>query len=282
MAEHPSTLRRRISAMYPNRLGSSRARLAAAFGTALVLVAITVLVPVPRLRAQSPQPATPTPAAMASAPAEQVYDVGNGVSSPVPIRQQDPTYTRAAMQAKVEGEVVLSGIVETNGLLDHVRVTKSLDTVYGLDQAAIDAATKWMFKPAMKDGRPVPVHVQLVLEFRLTASPRGTQASEEDFGKGAYDETTVGLVLPSPTQQIDPKYTKEAMDQKIQGTVTIQIVVGPNGTVDRARVVQSLDQVYGLDASALSAAREWTFNPGTLNGQPVPVLATLTMEFRLH
>jgi protein TonB len=96
-----------------------------------------------------------------------VYEIGNGVSSPVPIRQQDPTYTSEAMRAKVQGEVHLEAVVQPNGLLTDIRIIKSLDRTYGLDQAAIEAAKRWLFRPGMKEGKAVPVRVQLILEFRL-------------------------------------------------------------------------------------------------------------------
>ena len=95
------------------------------------------------------------------------YEIGNGVSSPVPIRTQDPAYTSEAMRAKVQGEVHLEAVVQTNGLLSDIRVIKSLDRTYGLDQAAVEAAKKWLFRPGQKDGKAVAVHVQLILEFRL-------------------------------------------------------------------------------------------------------------------
>jgi protein TonB len=96
-----------------------------------------------------------------------VYEIGNGVSSPVPIRQLDPTYTSEAMRAKVQGEVHLEAVVQPNGLLTDIKIIKSLDRTYGLDQSAIEAARKWLFRPGMKDGKAVPVRVQLILEFRL-------------------------------------------------------------------------------------------------------------------
>jgi protein TonB len=96
-----------------------------------------------------------------------VYEIGNGVSSPILIHQQDPTYTSEAMRAKVQGEVHLEAVVQTNGLLTDIKIIKSLDRTYGLDQAAIEAARKWLFTPGKKDGKAVPVHVQLILEFRL-------------------------------------------------------------------------------------------------------------------
>jgi protein TonB len=96
-----------------------------------------------------------------------VFEIGNGVSSPIPIRQQDPTYTSEAMRAKVQGEVHLEAVVQANGLLTDIKVIRSLDRTYGLDQAAVEAARKWLFKPGMREGKPVPVRVQLILEFRL-------------------------------------------------------------------------------------------------------------------
>jgi protein TonB len=96
-----------------------------------------------------------------------VYNIGNGVNSPELIIKIDPTYTSDAMRAKLQGEVWLNAIVQTNGLLRNITVSKSLDRTFGLDQAAIDAAKKWRFKPGTLKGAPVEVNVQLILEFRL-------------------------------------------------------------------------------------------------------------------
>ena len=96
-----------------------------------------------------------------------VYASGNGVSSPQPIKQVDPVYTKAALKAKIEGTVRLGGVVEPDGSLGRLKILKSLDTVYGLDQSALDAAKQWKFEPGKKDGKPVPVQIELEMEFRL-------------------------------------------------------------------------------------------------------------------
>ena len=95
------------------------------------------------------------------------YQPGNGVSWPTPIKQVDPQYTSEAMRAKVQGEVHLSAIVAPNGSVTDIKVAKSLDRVYGLDEAAIDAAKKWLFAPCKKDSKPVACQIEMVLEFRL-------------------------------------------------------------------------------------------------------------------
>jgi protein TonB len=109
------------------------------------------------------QEQTPAPATQQ----DQVYEVGNGVSPPQVIKQVDPQYTPAARAAKITGEVHLKVVVEADGSVDRITVTRSLDKKYGLDDEAIKAAKQWRFGPAKKDGKPVAVWVSLQLEFRL-------------------------------------------------------------------------------------------------------------------
>jgi TonB family protein len=113
------------------------------------------------------------------------------------------------------------------------------------------------------------------------AAPAETQVAAQSATE-PYDETTPSIVLPVLMSQTSPKYTPEAMRYKIQGQVVLEAVVGADGTVKSARVVESLDSVYGLDLEAMKTAEQWKFKPGTLNGTAVPVVVRVTMEFRLH
>jgi len=100
----------------------------------------------------------------------KVYGIGSGVVNPTIMRQVDPTYTPDAMRDKRQGEVTLDCVVLPNGLIDpaSIRVVKSLDrSSGGLDQAAIDAAKKWIFRPGTLNGVPVSVQIRLIIEFRL-------------------------------------------------------------------------------------------------------------------
>ena len=71
------------------------------------------------------------------------------------------------MQQKIQGSVWLLCVVSETGDIRQVEVTRSLDKEYGLDQAAIDAARQWKFKPALKDGKAVAVQITLELTFTL-------------------------------------------------------------------------------------------------------------------
>lgn len=95
------------------------------------------------------------------------YSPGNGVSLPVVVKEVKPDYPQAAKDAKVQGDVELSVVVLASGAVDAVKVVKSLDSNYGLDDAAIAAARQWQFKPGLKDGKPVDVRVTVAMRFAL-------------------------------------------------------------------------------------------------------------------
>jgi TonB family protein len=96
---------------------------------------------------------------------DPVYKPGNGVSAPVVVKQVKPQYTAEAMRAKIEGQVGLDCVVEPNGSVDEVTVTKSLDE--GLDQEAVKALRQWRFEPGKKDGKAVRVRISLEMTFTL-------------------------------------------------------------------------------------------------------------------
>lgn len=95
------------------------------------------------------------------------YRPGAGITLPRVLREVRPQYTADAMRAKVQGAVWLECIVLPDGTVGDVRVTKSLDPVFGLDQEAIKAAKMWRFSPGIRQGEPVPVIITIELTFTL-------------------------------------------------------------------------------------------------------------------
>ena len=85
---------------------------------------------------------------------------------------------------------------------------------------------------------------------------------------------------PVAIKRIDPQYTEVARSARMEGVVIIEAIIDTNGRVTDARVLKSLGM--GLDDSALDAVKRWRFTPGKLNGQPVPVIYNLTVNFRLQ
>jgi TonB family protein len=96
---------------------------------------------------------------------EQVYRVGDGVSSPQVIIKQEPEYSTQACDQRIQGKVLLYLVVGTSGSPSEVRVLRSLEP--SLDVRVMEAVRKWRFQPGKKDGIPVPVAAQVEVEFRL-------------------------------------------------------------------------------------------------------------------
>ncbi len=93
------------------------------------------------------------------------YRVGGGVSAPRAIYDPDPEYSEEARKAKYQGTVVLWVVIDAAGNPRDIKVARSLGM--GLDQKAVEAVRGWRFTPAMKDGRPVAVQVNIEVNFRL-------------------------------------------------------------------------------------------------------------------
>jgi TonB family protein len=94
-----------------------------------------------------------------------VFRIGGGVSPPRALSTPDPEYSEEARKAKYQGTVVLWLIVDANGHPRDIRVARSLGM--GLDQKAMEAVRTWKFEPAMKDGKPVAVQMNVEVSFRL-------------------------------------------------------------------------------------------------------------------
>jgi protein TonB len=94
-----------------------------------------------------------------------VFRVGGGVSAPKAIYSPDPEYSEEARKAKYQGTCVLWLIVGPDGRPRDMRVSRTLGL--GLDEKAIEAVKTWRFEPAMKDGRPVAVQINVEVSFRL-------------------------------------------------------------------------------------------------------------------
>jgi protein TonB len=92
---------------------------------------------------------------------------GAGVSAPVPVREVKPQYTSGAMQARVQGTVLLACVVQPDGSVGEVRIVRSLDSVFGLDNEAMKAVRQWRFSPGTRTGAPVAVLVTIELAFTL-------------------------------------------------------------------------------------------------------------------
>jgi len=97
-------------------------------------------------------------------------------------------------------------------------------------------------------------------------------------GGGAY-RIGGGVSAPGVLYRVEPEYSEEARKAKFQGTVVIALVVDEKGNPREMRVIRPLG--LGLDQKAIEAVEKWRFRPGMKDGKPVPVQATIEVNFRL-
>lgn len=91
----------------------------------------------------------------------------NGISQPRLIREVKPLYSNGALQARIQGTVLMEAVVLGNGSVGDVWITRSLDRAFGLDQEAVRTVKQWRFTPAMLSGRPVAVVVPIEMQFTI-------------------------------------------------------------------------------------------------------------------
>lgn len=242
---------------------------------------------------------TPRPQPISEGFGQGAYRPQPGITDPVPIKKVEPQYPSDAMRARIQGAVQLEVVILADGTVGPVRVVRSLP--YGLTDEAIKAARQWQFRPGAESGKPVAVLATISLEFRLHGDYADGSTRiwipDEEFLSGVALLGQPNVTMPVLERAVDPKYTSAAVSARITGTVVVDMVVAPDGSVMRTRIARPIEQADGtkgsvsevrrwfagsLNAAAIEAAVQWRFKPGLVNGQPANVLVTMTMEFRLH
>lgn len=84
---------------------------------------------------------------------------------------------------------------------------------------------------------------------------------------------------PKKIKHVAPVYPDAALSARVQGVVILEAIIDPNGNVSDARVLRSIPI---LDQAALDAVMQWQFTPTLLNGNPVSVIMTVTVNFSLN
>ena len=90
---------------------------------------------------------------------------------------------------------------------------------------------------------------------------------------------SAGIKLPTRIKDVPPVYPEIARKARVQGVVILEAIIGVDGKVQHARVLRSVPL---LDQSALNAVQSWEYTPTLLSDRPVPIIMTVTVQFRLE
>jgi protein TonB len=88
-----------------------------------------------------------------------------------------------------------------------------------------------------------------------------------------------GIKPPIKTRDVRPVYPPDAMAARVSGVVIIEATIDTTGAVQQTRVLRSIPM---LDEAAVEAVRQWTFTPTLVDGNPAPVIMTVTVNFTLQ
>jgi protein TonB len=270
---------------------------------------VTATAPRPGQRVGGPAPVAPPPP---SGPL-----VGPLERSAKPITPENPI-PRRTFSVPVEvpsgtddfrGAFQLRVTLDQQGRPAEVRsLALGVQRVEPFAQAAIAAIKQWQYDPPAE--APISFNVEVV--FNGTATPVATQSPGVGMiavtrldGFGAGDGTltaqripvggvqagpSVGLgglapvrvggqiLQPVKTRHVTPEYPAIAKSARVQGVVIIEAVIGTDGRVAETRTLRSIPL---LDQAAHNAVLQWEFTPTLLNGQQVPVIMTVTVQFSL-
>ncbi|HEU4695042.1 MAG TPA: M56 family metallopeptidase [Vicinamibacterales bacterium] len=170
-----------------------------------------------------------------------------------------------------------------------------------LVRSAADAVRQWTYDPPAE----APLSIRVTFAFPFNGKP---QLIAHDGWSRAAPAYPAGFVPPPPPpppsapettslswrddgirvggnvrqpmkiKHVSPEYPDAAEAASVQGVVILEARIGGDGKVTHARVLRSVPL---LDQAALDAVMQWEFQPTLLNGQPVPVMMTVTVQFTL-
>lgn len=186
-----------------------------------------------------------------------VFHIGQGVSPPRAILAPDPEYSEEARKANLQGTCVLWLVVGSDGRPRDIRVTRTLGL--GLDEKAIEAVKQWKFEPAMKDGRPVAVTINVEVTFHtwrnlrstigdlgvqsgLIARDHGDLTTLREKGDRSYYEFT--LVEGEQPQKISAVMLQLKHTDPKRGKFTLKVIADNKNTEKKDRTVGEPVQFY--------------------------------------
>jgi TonB family protein len=136
--------------------------------------------------------------------------------------------------------------------------------------AVLAAVRQWRFEP------PARAPMLIVTDIGVDDPPVAASTSKTSMRAPVRIEGN--MTPPRKLVDVRPTYPPDAIKARITGIVTIEAVIGPTGDVIDARVVSGVPM---LDDAALEAVRQWKFAATQMNGEAVPVIMTVTVNFSL-
>jgi len=213
--------------------------------------------------------------------AQALIQVPPNSSPTLLVRKVAPVYPPLARQARIQGTVVLSIVINKDG---EVRDPRLVSGHPMLAPAAIEAVRQWKYEPFKSDDRPVEVETIVRVGFRMPEGSEisGPRAARPDSPQPVdipeLVRVSMGVMQGLLDHRVDPEYPTDAKEKHIEGTVVLNVDIDNEGEVARVELVSGHPQ---LAAAAMDAVLQWKYRPFVLNGEAVAVETTVPAKFAL-
>jgi TonB family protein len=218
----------------------------------LLALSIAFALPVTPLSAQDAAP--PADATTAPAPDPTISPlrrIGGGVTQPMLVFKVDPQFSKQARDAKFSGIVLVNMIVDTKGLPRNVHVLRGVGM--GLDESAVEAVKQYRFRPAREDGMPVPVELNVEVNFQIFYDP------------------------PKILHSVPLELTDTAIQNHASGTIVVAFILDTNGNAQNVHILRGAGM--GMDERAVEAIKQYKFEPFLKDGQPIAQQTSIELKF---
>jgi len=185
----------------------------------------------------------------------------NGEASPAVYYELALGLEREGSSARAFTLELLTHLVTEHAAKGDVGIRQIGNAVYPTQAAMLQAAT----------AEAQRIRTERVAE--LSRPPLAREPDQQAVRVGS------GVTPPKLISKHEPDYTPEARALKVEGQVTLRVMVDVDGSARDIKLIKGLG--YGLDEAAVSALSQWQFQPGTRGGVPVAVVATIEVNFRM-
>lgn len=229
----------------------------------------------------------PTPSTDAPVPADQWSS--KKIPPPKPLNSVEALFSEDARRRHInQGFCLVSLIVDTQGKPQNIHIIRCSDPSFA--ENSLKAAAQYRFKPAVtQDGKPVPVKIEVMIDYRLYgagrdpstpvlfafSSPPGTLSLKPDE-QGVYTFTKL-TTPPAMITFSDEGYGEAAFLIDGKGACDIVLTISAKGKASDPQVIHCVKPV--LDKPAVLSLLNSKYKPGQVNGKKVPIRASVHLEY---
>jgi TonB family protein len=216
----------------------------------------------------------------------------SGINPPVPLNTPEAEFSDEARRRALEGDCLLSLIVDIYGNPQNIQILKCADAVF--NQPSLDSVSRYRFKPATRpDGTPVPFPIQVTVSFRLFDGERSKSGVIYKIQNPVGNE----ISKPDPdgvfplTEEMRPPVLSKFVDQGFSTSASSLSKTAALSNQPYCNVLLSID-VKGrpfnpkaecndaaLEKPAVDSLLQSHYKPGELNGSKLPIRISVHLKF---